>query len=278
MKDSNTNRMWLGTELYSGSFGQQYSYMEIKAIIDYCDDIDLDRIDTAECYGTDSSVEKMLGRALSGKRERFRIATKFGHRSKNGEILNDFGILAVKEQLENSLRNLQTDYIDVYYFHSGNNQQYNNADLWDFLVSKKIEGIICELGLSLRHSLVIDKDYEQLHLLDDFDITIVQTVLNTFSQQSLEYVIPYCRANDIRLVGGMPLAKGLLSGKYHVGHQFAESDQRSITDSLTQTIISSNEKSTVTDALDWNRKQIEEIVIGSRNQQQLLMNYSLINQ
>ena len=270
--------MWLGTELYSGSFGQQYSYKDIKTIIDYCDDINLDRIDTAECYGADSSVEKLLGRALSGKRERFSIATKFGHKSNNDETIGEFGLKAVKRQLEHSLRNLQTDYIDVYYFHSGSNQQFNNTDLWEFLKTKKIDGIIGELGLSLKHALVIDKDYSQLHRIDEFGISIVQTVLNTFSQQSLEYVVPYCKANDIRLVGRMPLAKGLLSGRYRVGHQFAKSDQRSINDSLTQRIISSNENSTVIDALYWNRQQVEEIVIGSKNQKQMLMNYSLINQ
>ena len=86
MNNSNENRMWLGTELYSGSFGQQYSYKDIKAIIDYCDDIDLDRIDTAECYGIDSSGEKLLGRALLGKREKFVIATKFGHKVINNVI------------------------------------------------------------------------------------------------------------------------------------------------------------------------------------------------
>ena len=66
--------MWLGTDLYSGNFGKEYTYKDFKSIIDYCADIGLEKIDTAECYGINPPVEEMLGTALAGKRDKFIIA------------------------------------------------------------------------------------------------------------------------------------------------------------------------------------------------------------
>ena len=89
MIDNSANKMWLGTELYSGSFGKKYTQNELHNILDYCIDIGLDKIDTAECYGVDIPVEKMLGEALFNKRDKFFVATKFGHHYNN------------KQQIEN---------------------------------------------------------------------------------------------------------------------------------------------------------------------------------
>ena len=82
----------LGTELYSGSFGQKYTSSDFKTVIDFCADIGLDKIDTAECYGIDPSAEKMLGDALLGKRNKFIIATKFGHQYENGQKVENFDL------------------------------------------------------------------------------------------------------------------------------------------------------------------------------------------
>ena len=280
MMSHTTNKMWLGTELYSGRFGQKYTSSDFKGVIDYCANIGVDKIDTAECYGIDPSVEKMLGDALLGKRNKFIIATKFGHL--NGQNVYQFyekgQKVDIKKQLEASLSKLKTDFIDIYYFHSGDNEVFINDELWDFLNKKKDSGVIGELGLSLKHSIVMDKDNRQIDKAKDYGITIVQTVLNFFSRQSLDYVIPFCKHNGIKVLGRMPLAKGLLSGKYTNDHQFEDTDQRSIDRSLTEKIISSHKGITVGEALRWSSKYVDEIVIGSKNRQQIMENFSLINQ
>ena len=270
--------MWLGTELYTGSFGKSYTQKEFKTIIDYCDDIGLDKIDTAECYGINPPVEKMLGNALSKKRDKFFIATKFGHYYKNGQKKENFCLPFVKKQLEESLRNLKTDYLDIYYFHSGGNEEFDNDELWGFLNKMKKKGVLKELGLSLKHSLVIDNDNLQINKAKDFGISIVQTVLNLFSQHSLEYVIPFCKHNSLKILGRMPLAKGLLSGKYSKDHKFDVTDNRFTDHSLVEKIISSHQDVTVIEALDWSKNHIDEIVIGSKNRCQIVENFTLINQ
>lgn len=266
------NKMWLGTELYSGSYGVQYNQNDINNIISLCVELGIDKIDTAGCYGT----ENLIGEAITKKRDKFTVATKFGYSFVNGKKYEAFDRLSVEKQLYNSLKMLKSDFIDIFYFHSGNNESFKNEDLWEFLLKEKEKGIIKELGLSLQHALVINQNYEQLKLLNDFGITVVQTVLNLFSKQSMDYVIPYCKKNKIKILGRMPLAKGLLSGKYQEDHVFSQNDQRSQDKSFNQNILK-EKKHNVKKSLKWVTHNVDEIVIGSKNQQQLIQNFNLIN-
>ena len=277
MQTPSVNKMWLGTDLYSGSFGKEYAYRDFKPIIDYCADIGMDKIDTAECYGVDPPVEEMLGRALVGKRDKFIIATKFGHQVKDGHKSENFNLNFIEKQLENSLRNLRTDFIDIYYFHSGGNYEFYNDKLWEFLSRKVDSGTIGSLGLSLKHSLVLNKDYFQINKIKHYGITIVQTVLNMYSNQSLEHVIPFCKKNGISILGRMPFAKGLLTGCYNASHDFKSSDQRSNSPLLNKKIINNFPDITPKDAINWCNSCVDGIVVGSKNKKQIQENYYLIN-
>ena len=277
MKISSINKMWLGTDLYSGNFGKEYTYRDFKSIIDYCADIGLEKIDTAECYGINPPIEEMLGRALAGKRDKFIIATKFGHHIKDGQKSENFNLNFIEKQLENSLRNLRTDFIDIYYFHSGGNYEFYNDKLWEFLNRKIDSGTIGSLGLSLKHSLVLNKDYFQINKIKYYGITIVQTVLNMYSKQSLEHVIPFCKNNGISILGRMPFAKGLLAGGYKASHNFKNSDQRSNFHLLNKKIINKFPDTTPMDAINWCKSFVDGIVVGSKNKKQIQENYYLIN-
>ena len=266
------NKMWLGTELYSGSYGIKYKQYDIDNIISMSEEIGINKIDTAECYGT----EELIGLAIKNKRNRFTLATKFGHSIINGGKNNSFDKRSVEKQLNNSLFSLNTDYIDIYYFHSGDNSDFQNDELWSFLQKKKRDGVIRELGLSIQHSLVVNKDYSQLELLKDYKISIVQTVLNLFSKQSLEYVVPFCKKNKLQILGRMPLAKGLLSGNYSKGHIFKNDDQRSKSIEFNNNILV-NDSYSVKESLEWVSSKVDGVVIGSKNKKQLLENFSIIN-
>ena len=67
----------------------------------------------------------------------------------------------------------------------------------------------------MKHQLVENNDLKQVYSAKNYGITKVQTVLNLFTKNSLKELIPYCNENQITVYGRMPLAKGLLSGKYH---------------------------------------------------------------
>ena len=76
----------------------------------------------------------------------------------------------------------------------------------------------------------------------------------------------------------MPLAKGLLSGKYAKDHIFSHSDDRSKSVEINNKILNNIREISVEEALVWCKKRIPEVVIGSKNRRQLNQNYSLINQ
>jgi aryl-alcohol dehydrogenase-like predicted oxidoreductase len=214
----------LGTEQFSRSWGKKISIREIQKIFYQATAQGINHIDTAECYG-DHISEKLIGDYINNKNE-WIIATKFGHAYTKKHKNDSYDLNSVKLQLENSLRALKRDYIDIYYFHSGNNEQFFNDDLWGFLNREIEKGKIRYLGLSLRHDLVLKKNYEQIKNLKKYGINFVQTVFNYLSQESSEYVFDECAKNNIYIIGRMPLAKGLLTGKYKSNDDFDIDDPR----------------------------------------------------
>ena len=166
-------------------------------------------VDSAECYGNGFS-EKVIGDSSLNKPSDFIVSTKFGHVDSLGTTQESFSVLSVENQLKSSLRNLQRNYIDIYYFHSGSNDQFLQADLWDFLQSQKSAGAIKNLGLSLKHELVKNHDHSQIDKASDYDISVIQTVLNPLHCHSLNYVIGAARSSGMTVVGRMPLSKGLI--------------------------------------------------------------------
>ena len=214
----------LGTELFSGLRRKEISTKEIKKIFSQAAEQDINHIDTAECYG-DHLSERLIGDYINNK-NKWIISTKFGHTYKKEHKNDSYDLNSVKLQLENSLRALKRDYIDIYYFHTGNNEQFFNDDLWEFLNREIKKGKIRYLGVSLKHELVLKKNYEQIKNLKKYGISFVQTVFNYLSQESSEYVFDECRKNNIYIIGRMPLAKGLLTGKYKSDDDFDRDDPR----------------------------------------------------
>jgi len=214
----------LGTEQFSRSWGKKILTEEIKKIFSQATDQGINHIDTAECYG-DHISEKLIGDYMNNK-NKWIISTKFGHTYKKKHTEDSYDLNSVKLQLENSLRALKRDYIDIYYFHTGNNEQFFNDDLWEFLNREIKKGKIRYLGLSLKHELVLKKNYKQIKNLKKYGISFVQTVFNYLSQESSEYVFDECRKNNIYIIGRMPLAKGLLTGKYKSDDDFNRGDPR----------------------------------------------------
>jgi len=222
--DLNLSVIGLGTEQFSGSWVVKYSEKEVNEILITAENHGINHIDTAECYG-DHLSETLIGNS-SINRDRWHIASKFGHKYGSDIKTDAFDIQNVQDQLNKSLKALKTDYIDVYYFHSGDDEQYNRDKLWTFLNKQVVAGKIRFLGLSYKHSLIHQNNYLQIEKANEYNIKIVQTVYNYISQESAEYLIPLCRKKALDVIGRMPLAKGLLTGKYKTNNDFSENDLR----------------------------------------------------
>src|SRR5438874_522687 len=108
----------IGTWQFGGEWGKDFTQAEVDAIFDATREVGINLIATAECYG-DHTSEAFVGNAIARDREKWIVATKFGHKFISYMNRTEPRSPAdVREQLEASLKALRTDYIDLYQYHS----------------------------------------------------------------------------------------------------------------------------------------------------------------
>jgi myo-inositol catabolism protein IolS len=221
----NVSVIGLGTWQFGGEWGKEFTQTEVNAIFNAAHENGINLVDTAECYG-DHLSEKLAGAAIKQDRERWIVATKFGHRF-TGFNERDWALSpeAVQQQLEDSLQALQTDVIDLYQFHSGSNEQFDNDALWTMLAKQKQSGKIRFLGISISASKEETNVY-QTERATQVGASVIQVVYNRLQRKPEDTVFPLCAKQDLGVLARVPLASGLLSGKYKVGVQFPANDIR----------------------------------------------------
>ena len=223
-----TSVVGLGTDQFYGEWGKEFTQSEVNKIIKKANELGINFIDTGECYG-DHLSESLIGNAIHKNRKDWIIATKFGHKY-NGfqkERTFDFSPMGVIEQLENSLKALKTDYIDIYQFHSSTNEEFNNEELWSVLEKKIQEGKIRHIGISIIASAVNNDDMFQLEHAEKAKVEVIQVVYNRINKKAEEKVLPFCQKHNIGVIARIPLARGHLSGKYDLNVTFPSNDRRS---------------------------------------------------
>ena len=163
-------------------------------------------IDTAEGY---RDSETLLGKALTGHRNKVFLATKV-----SGEHTRSHILLA----LENSLRALRTDYIDLYQLHSPQPQPI--ADTMAILLRARDTGKIRYIGLSNFSADLTEKalNYGPIHSS--------QPRYNLLHREAEQFILPFLLKNGIGAIVHSPLGKGILAGSYRPGHTFSDDDER----------------------------------------------------
>jgi len=217
----------MGTHQFAGGWGKSFLKSDVQKLLDEANNLGINLLDTAPNYG-DHLSEELIGNALLGKRDKWIIATKFGQKvNSNGKNIHDFSADNILNQLNRSLKSLKTDYIDIYQFHSGTNNDFNNVEIWDMLHRQVEMGKIKHLGISMVDAYVKKNDLHQMKTMQNFKANILQVVYNRLNTQPENEIIPYCLKNKIGLIARVPLAKGFLSGKYKTNHSFPSNDIRS---------------------------------------------------
>jgi myo-inositol catabolism protein IolS len=215
----------VGTWQLGGEWGKTFEQAEVDAMLARAGEMGINLIDTAECYG-DHLAERLVGRAIRGQREKWVIATKFGHRFTAPFERNDvYQPAQVREQLEQSLRALQTDYVDLYQFHSGTDAMFDTPGLWEMLRGLAEAGTIRHLGISIsrRHAGV-----HQIEEASAVGAEAVQVVYNRIERKAEQDVLPLCLTQNLGVLARVPLASGFLSGKYTRESKFPETDMRGV--------------------------------------------------
>jgi aryl-alcohol dehydrogenase-like predicted oxidoreductase len=196
-------------------FGRRLSEKESISIIDHALDSGINFIDTADVYN-DGRAEEYVGRAIKGKRSKVIIATKFGIAT--GESPNDYGgsRAHIMEAIDNSLKRLATDYVDVYYLHWPDPTTPIEETLrtLDILIrSGKIRYAACSnlSAWQLCDALWISK----VNNLESF--VAVQTRYNLLDRSIESELVPCCVKFGVGVIPWSPLAEGFLTGKYQRG-------------------------------------------------------------
>jgi aryl-alcohol dehydrogenase-like predicted oxidoreductase len=214
----------VGTWQFGGEWGKDFEQGEVDAILKTAGDLGINLIDTAECYG-DHLSEAFIGRALEGQRDKWVIATKFGHKFHRAFERDDvYDPDEVRRQLEDSLRALRTDVIDLYQFHSGTDAMFDTEGLWEMLREQQQAGKIRHLGISLS------KGYDGAHQIDSaaaVGASAFQVVYNRLHRKHERYTFKTALEQDLGVLARVPLASGFLSGKFTKDTKFDESDVRS---------------------------------------------------
>lgn len=222
--------MWGGTD-------ESASIRSIHAALDN----GINLIDTAPVYGFGIS-EEIVGQAIQDRRDSVVLATKCGlvwnntagdfHFSsdKHGCVSKGEGEIqvykylapaSIREEVENSLRRLRTDYIDLYQTH-WQESTTPRSETMAMLLTLKQEGKIRAIGVSnatpeqmdeYRAVGVIDTDQESFSMID-------RDPLNADGN------LPYCETNNIAFLAYSPIARGLLSGKMTADRNFGKGDHR----------------------------------------------------
>jgi len=182
--------------------------------------------DTADVYGIGHS-EELLAKAFRGKRDQVIIATKFGgvYDEKIKEMVDQDGSPQyMKKALENSLRRLNTDYIDIYQLHVKDWDLDKAIETREALESLVTEGKIRGYGWSTD-------DYERALLFSEGpNCAVVQHQLNIFVGN--EEILTLCSEKDLASINRGPLAMGLLSGKFDKEQAISTNDVRTIMDAM----------------------------------------------
>ena len=189
-------------------------------------DLGINFFDTAANYGSGHS-EKVLGEALKGHRDRVVIATKFGYLvdeqaktvSYYEDDLNSDQVVAnLYRDCEDSLRRLNTDYIDLYQLHVNGYQPEKAATVRDTLEQLVAEGKIRFYGWSTDRIEGARIFAEGKHCVG------IQHRLNVV--MDAPEMLALCAEHGLASINRGPLARGILTGKYSVNSQFSQNDLR----------------------------------------------------
>ena len=216
----------LGTWQFGGEWGKDFTQAEVDRMFDRARELGINLIDTAECYG-DHTSERLVGAAIKRDREKWIVATKFGHHfHKYMDRTTVYDPNDVRGQLESSLKALQTDYIDLYQFHSGNNEMFQTPGLWEMLSEQVKAGKVRHLGISVSPN----DNLFQIDRATQVNAQMVQVIYNRLDRKPEEGLFQSCQRQDLGVLARVPLASGYLSGKYKPGTRFQEGDVRSTHD------------------------------------------------
>ncbi|MCI0156226.1 aldo/keto reductase [Leifsonia shinshuensis] len=208
----------LGTWQLGADWGD-VSEADALAVLDAATGAGVTFFDTADVYG-DGRSEQLIGRYRAAHPElSLTVATKMGRREEQDPA--NFTLAKFREWTDRSRRNLGVDTLDLVQLHCPPTPVFSNAAVYDALDTLVGEGAIANYGVS------VETCAEALEAIARPGTASVQIILNAFRLKPLDEVLPAAREAGVGIIARVPLASGLLSGRYSETTTFAPDDHRS---------------------------------------------------
>jgi aryl-alcohol dehydrogenase-like predicted oxidoreductase len=204
-------QLWLGTMM----FGDQTSEADSISIIDATRDAGLNALDTADVYAKGES-ERIVGRAIASDRERWVLATKVANAV--GKEPNDRGLSRrwLLQEVDQSLKRLNTDYIDLYYMHRDDETVPIEETL--STMARLIDlGKIRYYGVSNFRGWRVARMVETARRMGIAQPIVCQPPYSAVTRLIETELLPCCHHYGVGVVSYSPLARGVLTGKYKPG-------------------------------------------------------------
>jgi len=183
-------------------------------------DLGVTFFDTADSYGFGRS-ESLLGIVLSGKRENVVIATKYGiFKAADGAMKKDFSQRHILHAVDGSLKRLRTDYIDLYQAHNPTIGELLRGEIQEAMELLQDQGKIRYWGISISTP---DDGIEIIRRGWSHALQVNYSILN---QAPAEQLFALAKEKGYGIIARVPLASGLLTGKFRVDSTFPPDDVR----------------------------------------------------
>lgn len=208
----------LGTWQLGTKWGDPFNEQEAEKILQTAYDHGINFVDTADIYN-DGNSEKAIGKFLRKNKDAFYIVTKCG-RALNPHTDEMYTPEAIVGFVEASLSRMELDQLDMVLLHCPPTSVYRKDEIFTQLAELKSSGKIAGYGVS------IETVQEGLMAME-YEIDTIEVVFNMFRMKPVEQLLVDAKKNDVGVIARVPLASGLLTGKYHQHTVFGEKDHRS---------------------------------------------------
>ena len=208
----------LGTWQVGGKWGSSFNDKSADEIINRAIDSGVNFIDTADVYENGLS-EKAVGRVIRSRSEEVYVASKCG-RQISPHISKGYAPDVLQKYVEDSLKRLGIETLDLIQLHCPPTEVYYRPGIFERFERLKEQGKIKNLGVS------VEKVEEAIKAMEYSNVTTVQIIFNVFRQRPSELFFDLAKKNDIGVIVRVPLASGLLTGKFSESTQFESGDHR----------------------------------------------------
>jgi aryl-alcohol dehydrogenase-like predicted oxidoreductase len=208
----------LGTWQVGGTWGQPFDDRLADRVLDEAVDAGITFVDTADVY-SDGLSERAVGRALKRHPGRFRVATKCG-RQISPHVSSGYTTAVLRRYVEDSLDRLGVEALDLLQLHCPPTEVYYRPEIFELFDRLKDEGKVLNLGVS------VEKVEEGLKAIEYPSVASVQVIFNLFRYRPSELLFERAKQKNVGIIVRVPLASGLLTGKFRKDSVFGPEDHR----------------------------------------------------